>query len=309
MHRTLSITVPASATEVLCQQLSALEDIVGLSVHPGASRKPPGDVLTVHVLNRSTDEVLRRARAAVPDPTALSIVTSEAASFIAPAEAQRIVKDKDEAIWEEMETGLRHQARVTPNYAALMALGGVLAAVGLVSEPVPQAIAFIASSIVSPGFEPLAKIPLGLVLRRWPLVWRGLGATVLGYALFILTAGLTMLWLLAAGASTATELATNPEIANIARPGLKEMLVSAGGAAAGVVILAAYRRSVIAGALIALVPMPAAALIGAGLAVGRAHLALEGVQRFSLDAALVVGAGLLVFSIKQRFVHRRRPLE
>jgi hypothetical protein len=73
-----------------------------------------------------------------------------------------------------METGLRHQGRATPNFLALMALGGAVAALGLVSNPVPQAIAFIASAIIAPGFEPLAKVPLGGVLGRWNVVKRGL---------------------------------------------------------------------------------------------------------------------------------------
>ncbi|MBA3439735.1 MAG: hypothetical protein H0T92_07695 [Pyrinomonadaceae bacterium] len=73
-----------------------------------------------------------------------------------------------------METGLRHQGRMNANYVVLMALGGAIAAFGLVSEPAPQAIAFVAASIIAPGFEPLAKIPLGLALGHWNVVKRGL---------------------------------------------------------------------------------------------------------------------------------------
>ncbi|MBX0292802.1 DUF389 domain-containing protein [Hymenobacter sp. HSC-4F20] len=309
MHRSLALSVPATVTSDLCQQLLPLEDVIGLSVQPGASLKPPGDVITVHVLNRGADEVLRRAQAAVPEPEALSVATAELSSIIAPADGERIMNDKDEAIWEEVEAGLRHQGRPTPNYAALMALGGVIAAVGLVSEPVPQAVAFIASSIISPGFEPIASIPMGTVLRRWHVVGRGLRSVLIGYALFMLTAGLTMLWLVGAGEASASALAANPEVKNIANPSLKEFLLSACGAAAGIVIIAAYRRSVIAGALIALILMPAAALVGCGIAVGQSHLAMEGLTRFLIDVGFVLVLGLLIFYIKQRAVHQRKPLE
>ncbi|GAA3970581.1 hypothetical protein [Hymenobacter antarcticus] len=67
MHRTLEITVPPAATDALCQQLTVLDEVIGLTLARAASQKPPGDVLTVHVLNRGADEVLRRVRAAVPD--------------------------------------------------------------------------------------------------------------------------------------------------------------------------------------------------------------------------------------------------
>ena len=58
----------------------ALDTVIGLSVLRGASQKLVGDVLTVHVLNRGMDEVLRRARAAVACAEDLSVVTSETAA-------------------------------------------------------------------------------------------------------------------------------------------------------------------------------------------------------------------------------------
>jgi hypothetical protein len=84
MHRTLALTVPPTVTEALQAQLVALDEVIGLSVQRGTSKKPVGDVLTVHVLNRGADEVLRCALAAVTDPRELSIVASEATSFISP---------------------------------------------------------------------------------------------------------------------------------------------------------------------------------------------------------------------------------
>lgn len=309
MHRNLELTVPSDVTENLCQQLIALDEVVSLSVQRNGSRKPVGDIITAQVLNRGADDVLRIAGKAVARPEDLSVATSELSSIIAPAEGEKILNDKDEAIWEEVEAGLRHQGRPTANYLALMGLGGIMAAVGLVSDPGPQAVAFIASSIIAPGFEPIAAIPMGTVLRRWRVVGRGLRSTIIGYLLFMMMAGLTMLCLVAAGETSARELAANPEVRSMAQPTLKTLLVSACGAAAGIVIIAAYRRSVIAGALIALILMPAAALVGCGLAVGQSHLALEGFIRFLIDVAFVLVLGLAIFYSKQRFLHQRRPLE
>lgn len=64
----------------------------------------------------------------------------------------------------------------------------------------------------------------------------------------------------------------------------------------------------IAGALVAMVVIPAAASVGMALASGRWGLAAQGFECFALDAALIVGWGMLVFGSKQAFVHRRRPL-
>lgn len=309
MHRTFTLTVPPSATEDLCNTLVPLAGVISLSVAEGAARKPAAhDVLTLTLLNRAADDVLRRVRAAVPSPD-LSITTAEVASVISPAQASAIENDRDEAIWEEMESGLRHNGCITVNYLLLMALGGLICAIGLVSDPVPQTVAFVASGVIAPGFDPLAKVPLAAVLGRWQLAGHGLRAAAVGYAMLIAAAALTMWGLLAAGETTAAALATNSEVQNLVKPGLMELLVSSAGAAAGVVMLAAFRRSFQAGPLVALAMIPAAALVGAGLATSQHELALEGLERFSLDCAFIIGLGLPILWLKQHFQHRRAPIK
>ncbi|RTQ48529.1 DUF389 domain-containing protein [Hymenobacter gummosus] len=308
MHRTLEITVPPSVTDSLGQELGQLEEVIGLTLQRGGSLKPAGDVLTVHVLNTGADEVLRRARAAVPDHQQLSVVTAEATSFITPEDHHLVRDDRDEAIWEEMESGLRHQGRITVNYLLLMALGGIIATVGLVSEPVPQAVAFVASAIIAPGFDPMTTVALGLVLRRWPLVRRGFVSALAGYAALVGAAAATMAVMVYTGEANAALLAGNKEVQHLAHPMLMELVVAGAGALAGVVMLAAFRRSFQAGPLIAMAFIPAAALIGAGPVVGHWDLAVEGLERFGADWGFILALGTPFLWLKQRFLHRRQPL-
>ena len=306
MHRTIEITTASEDTQALLRDLETLKEVTGLSVARAASIKPKGDVITVHVLNRGADAVLKRAIEHGGEQ--VSIVTAELTSIIDSRHEEAVNKDIDEAIWEEMETGLRHQGRVTANYLVLMALGGAIAAVGLVSDPAPQAIAFVAASIIAPGFEPLAKIPLGLVLGHWDVVGRGVVSALVGYAVLILAAGLVMYLLLATHTITLAEFTGNPEIGNIAHPKLKEIIVPACGAIAGMVMIAAYRRSVIAGPLIAVVIIPAAAMIGASVAAAQTGLMVEAFERLGLDVLMILVAGGVVFFVKQLLVHRRKPV-
>lgn len=301
----MTISVPAHATDFLLERLKQQDSVVGLSVHRGASVKPAGDTITVHVLNRGADEVLGLVRSSGPD---YSVVTAETTSVIDPSEDARVERDVDEAIWEELEAGLRHQGRVTPNFLALMALGGVLGAIGLTSEGPPQAVALIAASIVAPGFEPIAKVALGLTLRRWNVVGRGVLSTLAGYAVFVVTAGLAFLLLRWLGGATLADFTGNSEVGRLGTPTAKEIVQSSAGALAGAVIMASYRRSVLAGALVALIVIPAAASVGMALVSGRWGLVAQGFERFALDVALIVGWGVLVFALKQAFVHRRAPL-
>ena len=311
MHRTIEIKAPPETVDSLLQDLLREDHIVSMSRQRGTSVQPPGcDVVVLHALNRDTDAVMRAvARAAARHPGPFSVATAELASLSDPEHQHAIDRDVDEALWEEMEAGLRHQGRVTPNFLALMTLGGAIAAAGLFAhDPAERAIATVAAAILAPGFEPLAKVPLGLVLRRWEVAKLGVISTLAGYAALMAGGAAAFLLLRALGAADAAALAAAPTAEQLAHPPATDLVVSICGAFAGLVIQAAYRRSVIAGALVAMRLIDAAAIVGAALAAGLPGLALQGLQRFGFEAGLIGLAGLIVFWVKQRFTHQRAPL-
>ena len=80
------------------------------------------------------------------------------------------------------------------------------------------------------------------------------------------------------------------------------------GALAGMTMIVAYRHSVIAGPLIALAIVPAAAMVGVALAAGEPALVYQGAERFILDVVLIVVWGALVVALEQASVHRRKPM-
>jgi uncharacterized membrane protein len=111
-----------------------------------------------------------------------------------------------------------------------------------------------------------------------------------------------------AGAVTPQEFVDNPQVQRLAHPSVLDIVVSAGGALAGMVMVASFRHDVIAGALMALMLIPAAAMVGGAVALGRTELAVGGLQRAGIDVLLMVGAGLLVFAVKRLTTHRRGSL-
>ena len=309
MHRAIEITVPSDQTDSLIEELKSLEHVIGLSVLRGASVKPEGDTLVVNALNLGADEVMRRVQRAKDERRAsVSVVTAELASIIDPPNQQRIKDDIDEEIWEEMETGLRHQSHLTSNFLLLMAAGGAVASAGLVSEPVPQVIAWIAASIIAPGFEPISKIPLGAVLRNWDVAKRGIVSLAVGYSVLMLSAALMFLVLNWAGEATAQDLVGSAEVRRMVTVTWKSTLVSACAALAGITISAAYREFVIAGPVIALVLIPTAAAVGASAASWQPALAYSALVRLGLDVLLIITLSALFIFWKQRSVHRRPPM-
>ena len=307
MHRTIEITVPPAYTDTLIEELEQLEHVITVSVLRGASIKPPGDVVTVHALNRGADQVMSLADAARKQGQ-VSVSTSELSSIVDPEHERKVANDVDEALWEEAETGLRHQSQITANYLGLMALGGAVAATGLVEESTPQAISVVAAAIIAPGFDPLAKIPMGLALRRWDVARAGLVSVAIGYLALTLSAALVFLVLSWTGVTTIEEFVGNSQVQELADPTLREVLLSACGAVAGMVMMLSYRRYLIPGALVALMIIEAAAMVGMALAAGEPALMYEGLERFGLDVLLIVAGGVLVVLLKQTIFHRRAPI-
>jgi hypothetical protein len=125
--------VPPTYTDTLTEELEQLKHVPTVFVLRGASIKLPGDVVTVHVLNRGADQVVSLADAARKGGQ-VSVSTSELLSNVDPKHERKVANDVEEALWEEVETGLRHQSQITANYVGLIVLGGAVAATGLVDS-------------------------------------------------------------------------------------------------------------------------------------------------------------------------------
>ena len=89
MHRTFEIIVPPAYTDTLTEELEQLEHVITVSVMRGASIKPPGDVVTVHALNRGADQVMRLAGAARKQGQ-VSVSTSELSSIVDPEHERKV---------------------------------------------------------------------------------------------------------------------------------------------------------------------------------------------------------------------------
>jgi uncharacterized membrane protein len=189
-----------------------------------------------------------------------------------------------------------------------MAAGGAVAATGFLSTPPTQTIAFVSASVIAPGFEPLAKVPLGIVLGRWQTVLRGLRSAVIGYLLIALAAALAYLVLEATGAATLENFLDNKEIDKLANPISLDILVSAAAVMAGVTMVASRRFALLAGPLMALALIPSAAMAGMAAVVGDGDLVVQGLERLGIDVALIFLLGIMVAGLKQLLVHRRKPL-
>ena len=307
MHQSFQITLPTGHSEDFLAGLGGIDEVISVSIQRGASLKPPGDLLVVHTLNRGADHVLELVGQA-GERGDVSVASSRVESLIDPRHAAEVASDLDEAVWEDAETQLRHHSQLGTNFLLTMALGGAIAACGLLLTTTTQATAMVAAAVIAPGFEPLAKLPLAIVLRRRELFLRGLRSAVAGYLVLGLSAAVTMVGLSAGGWELPEKLLENRQFSELADPTALTLVISAAGALAGVTMIAAQRTALLPGALITMQLIQAAAMTGAALALGEGHAAAEALARLGVDVAMVVAAGILVFGYKQALVHKRNPL-
>jgi hypothetical protein len=310
MHKRLTFHGDGSALGSLAREIEDLDGVIALSRVAGGALKPLGDVLQADVLNRSADEVLRRARPRLEDPARkVSLVISETTAIVDRERAALVETDADESLWEEMESDLRNHGRISTNYVLLMALGGSIAAAGLLFDPVPQAIALVGASIIAPGFEPVAKLAQSLALGRMQVCGRALLSLVVGYAVLGAAAfAVTLLASLVHPGAPRAAVTAEPTLRALAQLDAVPILVSACAAVAGVLMVVSLRDLYVVGPLMVLVLISGVALVGASLAAGEPRVALGALARAGVDLVVVIVLGALVFTWKQRLFHRRRPL-
>lgn len=307
MHRSIEVSAPATQVDSIVLALQHHPNVVGITRIHGGSVKPPGDTLQLEVLNKGADDVMSAVRQYVAG-SSFSVVTEELASITSPAHQEAINNDVDEAIWEELETGLRHNGGITSNFLSLMAIGGVIAAVGYVSFLQMQVAVFIASSIIAPGLEPIAKLPLGIVLHKPDLAWKGFKATLAGYAVLMAAAALTFAVLLWSREATEKTFLENEVTKSLLEVKLMDVIVSVAAAAASIIMYLSYRRHTLAGPLIALILVPATAAAAICAVTGNWIEALNILAKCAMEIGIIVGVGALLIWSKQRTVHKRSPL-
>jgi hypothetical protein len=308
VHRSIDIAVAPAYTATLLAALTDLDGVVMLSVHRGESVKPPGDLISLVALNTAVDAVLSRVTQLSAGDAPSAVVTRTVDSLLYAPEQAGINSDQDEAAWEEVETALRRHTRPNLNYVMTCTAGAALTVCAFTtSSDSTQALALVAAGIITPSFEPLARIALAIVLGQRATLAQALRSALVGYVTMIAMAAAMVLMLRVGDPSYALDLLGNRAFGEVQHPPAINLFISAAGAVAGVVMISAGAFAPLSGALVALQILPAAAATGVALELGRFTLAADSLGRMGIDVAMVLVAGAVVFTYKQFRVHGRRP--
>ncbi|HYG33646.1 MAG TPA: DUF389 domain-containing protein [Clostridia bacterium] len=309
MARVLQITVPADQTEELIQRLKETDHLISMKLYRGASVKPPGDVIAVEVINRVYHPLLEMlARKGIGATSATGLSASEPTAIYSRPFSDPLARDISEASSEEMDFSMAKEGNMTANGLALMFCGGTLATLGLTLGAVELV---IAAMIISPGFESLARIGLGISCGS-SAVRRGVANMLKAYAMLFAGAVLTALILQGMGKPLSGSAESYLEGSELVKywSSLKVTAFWSGGVAAiaGVVLTAAHRSILTAGAMVGLALVPAAALVSMGLVAGDFGFAGKALGRWFAEVVLVVVIATVIFLWKRLATHKRKMI-
>ncbi|HSK23874.1 MAG TPA: DUF389 domain-containing protein [Egicoccus sp.] len=302
--RTIELTVPPDRTDAVLAKLGRIE-AASLRLQRGGSLHPPGDVVTLQVTNGKLGVIMRIAdELGLGSDEGVAMSTSVPLSVVTPA-FRRLTRETGATTWEELELSMSEDSTMTRDRTLVMLLAGVIAGVGIIAD---QLHTVVGAMIIAPGFQPFARVVLGLVTRS--SAWRGglvdvaraYGALLIGAALAALLGMAFGTDALDAGGDSYLGDAVLLEFwTTVSWTGV---VVGAAGAVCGGILVSLNRTVLTAGVMVALALVPTAALVPMAFIAGDPGLAGRAAGRFGVEVALVLAGITLMFTVKRRLDRR-----
>jgi uncharacterized hydrophobic protein (TIGR00271 family) len=305
----LRIVAPESLVRRVLEVLEASVAVCDIVHLPGVARQPAGDLVLCDVAREATSIVLADlGELGLPEVGSISVEhprtvisrAAERAARAAPGDPANAV------VWEEVEELTSESTELTAGYLIFMTLATLIAAVGIFLD---TPILIIGAMVLGPEFGPLASFCVAVVEGRRKLAMRSLRALLIGFPVAIAAAFVASLLFKWTGITPeAFTEADHSLSAIISSPDFFSFFVAFCAGIAGILSLTTAKSGALAGVLISVTTIPAAANVAVAAAYedwsamggSIAQLAVN------LSALSIAGVGTLVL---QRAIFRRRQAE
>jgi uncharacterized hydrophobic protein (TIGR00271 family) len=306
----LRILVPTDLSRSVEALLIREPGAVHISVARGAAREPSGDVIEADVVRAALGAILSRLDDLhVPERGSVSFLELGDVRSIAADTAAAVEAGAGEELisWDEVAARTRDDTTFTAAYGLLMALAGVIAAGGILTN---NELLIVGAMIVSPDYGPVAGFCVaavgGLASRArssalallFGFVVAAIAATTIGFVARVLDlvpqAYLT-------GDRPVAELISAPDAASL--------VVALAAGVAGMVALGQAKSGAIVGVLVSVTTIPAVANIGVAAAFENPNEAAGALAQLSINVLGLVAAGVTSLWLGQRLSQRRAIAE
>lgn len=205
-------------------------------------------------------------------------------------------------VWADLLSQAGENARPLARYLIFMAAAGIIAAFGVIYSNTTLVVGAMA---ISPDLLPITAAATAVVLCRWRLVRRAMGALIVGLGCACAVGGLmtfvlNSLSLLPAGLEpNQTGFLDGIATVNIATP-----IVALAAGVVGMLALET-KASTAVGVAISVTTIPASALLGVAAGLGRLDQARGALAVLVINVAMIL-AGSTLTLLAQRALARRR---
>jgi uncharacterized hydrophobic protein (TIGR00271 family) len=255
-----------------------------------------GDVLlTADIRPEAADAALTRLDGLRIAGDDISLVRLETIGPAATAEPLVVV-------WADVLGRAQVQARAPARYLVLMAVAGVIAALAVVNK---SSVLIVGAMAISPDLLPITAACTGLVLRRWRLVRRGLGALIGGLAVASVLAMAVTLFLeafdlLPAGFTLGEIPAAQTHV------NATTILVAVAAGVAGMLAVET-RASAAVGVGISVTTIPASAYVGVAIGMGEIGKSWSALAVLGANIAMMLLGGSIALATQRMRASRVRP--
>ena len=307
----LRVNAPAALSDAVRQHLEQDPTVSSLTVIPGGSVRPPGDLFLADIpRERANDLVDALVALGVQDEgtIALGSVDTWVSRRGLQAEEQAPGLGSDAVVWSQVTERAYADTALTWTYASFMVLATLLAAIAIVTD---STILVIGAMVLGPEFVPIAALGLALVRRRPVLLRRALTTLVLGFAISIgivtaLAFVLHSLHVLTGNTSLEARTATS----FIYQPNAWSIVVAVIAGAAGVLSLTSAKGNGLVGVFISVTTIPASGNVALAIALGVWSQALGSALQLVINIIGMALAGWATLALQQQVwkrVERRSP--
>ena len=209
--------------------------------------------------------------------------------------------EPDPEVWAEVVSRADDNSQLVAAYVLYMVAAGVIAGIGVLTG---SSVLIVGAMAISPDLLPISASAIGMVERRWRLAARAARALAIGLGIAALAScGATFLLLVFDQVPEDLVLAETALGTAVTHLGPGSLLVAA---AAGVAGMLAFERAsgAAVGVAISVTTIPAAAYIGAAIALGRDEPMWGAMVVLLTNVVVIVAAGTATLGLQRR--HRAR---
>ena len=264
----MRLVVPDDLKDQVLDLLCGSEAVSSVICIEGAAHKPEGDVILADIAREDASVIVSDLKELDLDhrgTIALEYVDTAISDAAEAAEKAAHGAPADAVVWEQVESHTSEETELSFSFLAFMVIAMLIAGVGVITD---STILIIGAMIVGPEFGPLTATAVGAY--RHQRFWRS-AVAVLGAGI---AAAVTAAAVVGAGARIAGEPGDSFEPASrfftsfVTEPNAYSAVVALVAGVAGTISLARTQATALAGVLVSVTTIPAAAAIGTDAAAG-----------------------------------------